>query len=57
MSQLDTTTPSGDYLMALDAGTGSVRAVIFDLNGNQIAAGQAGVAASAGTRCSGVDGV
>ncbi|EIR95200.1 autoinducer 2 kinase LsrK domain protein, partial [Yersinia pestis PY-36] len=23
MSQLDTTTPSGDYLMALDAGTGS----------------------------------
>ncbi|EIR22786.1 autoinducer 2 kinase LsrK domain protein, partial [Yersinia pestis PY-07] len=22
MSQLDTTTPSGDYLMALDAGTG-----------------------------------
>ncbi|WP_016583382.1 hypothetical protein, partial [Yersinia pestis] len=41
MSQLDTTTPSGDYLMALDAGTGSVRAVIFDLNGNQIAAGQA----------------
>ncbi|EIT36367.1 autoinducer 2 kinase LsrK domain protein, partial [Yersinia pestis PY-98] len=24
MSQLDTTTPSGDYLMALDAGTGSV---------------------------------
>ncbi|EIS62158.1 autoinducer 2 kinase LsrK domain protein, partial [Yersinia pestis PY-63] len=27
MSQLDTTTPSGDYLMALDAGTGSVRAV------------------------------
>ncbi|EIS61273.1 hypothetical protein YPPY61_0619, partial [Yersinia pestis PY-61] len=26
MSQLDTTTPSGDYLMALDAGTGRVRA-------------------------------
>ncbi|EIR09021.1 hypothetical protein YPPY05_0532, partial [Yersinia pestis PY-05] len=25
MSQLDTTTPSGDYLMALDAGTGRVR--------------------------------
>ena len=24
------------YLMAIDAGTGSVRAVIFDLNGNQI---------------------
>ncbi|MFV8758177.1 autoinducer-2 kinase, partial [Yersinia enterocolitica] len=32
---------SAEYLMALDAGTGSVRAVIFDLNGNQIAAGQA----------------
>ena len=28
------------YLMALDAGTGSVRAVIFDLNGNQITAAQ-----------------
>ncbi|KYK77781.1 autoinducer kinase [Aggregatibacter actinomycetemcomitans serotype e str. SC936] len=28
------------YLMALDAGTGSVRAVIFDLDGNQIAAAQ-----------------
>ena len=28
------------YLMALDAGTGSVRAVIFDLEGNQIAAAQ-----------------
>lgn len=28
------------YLMALDAGTGSVRAVIFDLAGNQIAAAQ-----------------
>jgi len=27
--------------MALDAGTGSVRAVIFDLHGNQIAVGQA----------------
>lgn len=33
---------SAEYLMALDAGTGSVRAVIFDLNGNQIAAGRAG---------------
>lgn len=28
------------YLMALDAGTGSVRAVIFDLQGNQISMGQ-----------------
>lgn len=27
---------SDKYLMAVDAGTGSVRAVIFDLNGNQI---------------------
>ena len=26
----------GDYLMAVDAGTGSVRAVIFDIKGNQI---------------------
>lgn len=26
---------SGEYLMAVDAGTGSVRAVIFDANGNQ----------------------
>ncbi|OMQ25678.1 autoinducer-2 kinase [Serratia oryzae] len=30
-----------NYLMALDAGTGSIRAVIFDLAGNQIAHGQA----------------
>lgn len=29
------------YLLALDAGTGSVRAVIFDLQGNQIAVGRA----------------
>jgi len=29
-----------NYLMALDAGTGSVRAVIFDINGNQISMGQ-----------------
>lgn len=29
------------YLLALDAGTGSIRAVIFDLQGRQIAAGQA----------------
>ncbi len=28
------------YLMALDAGTGSIRAVIFDLEGNQIATSQ-----------------
>jgi autoinducer 2 (AI-2) kinase len=28
------------YLMAIDAGTGSVRAVIFDTNGNQIAVAQ-----------------
>jgi autoinducer 2 (AI-2) kinase len=28
------------YLMAIDAGTGSVRAVIFDINGNQISVGQ-----------------
>jgi autoinducer 2 (AI-2) kinase len=28
------------YLMAIDAGTGSVRAVIFDVNGNQIAMSQ-----------------
>ncbi len=28
------------YLMAIDAGTGSVRAVIFDTNGNQISMGQ-----------------
>ncbi|MBX9330507.1 autoinducer-2 kinase, partial [Serratia marcescens] len=30
-----------NYLMALDAGTGSIRAVIFDVAGNQIAHGQA----------------
>ncbi len=29
------------YLMTIDAGTGSVRAVIFDTNGNQISVGQA----------------
>lgn len=28
------------YLMAIDAGTGSVRAVIFDVNGNQLGAAQ-----------------
>ena len=30
----------GKYLMAIDAGTGSVRAVIFDANGNQLAVSQ-----------------
>lgn len=30
----------GKYLMAIDAGTGSVRAVLFDLDGNQVAAAQ-----------------
>ena len=29
-----------DYLMTIDAGTGSVRAIIFDTNGNQISVGQ-----------------
>lgn len=29
------------YLLALDAGTGSIRAVIFDLTGRQVAVGQA----------------
>ena len=29
-----------NYLMAIDAGTGSVRAVIFDTKGNQISVGQ-----------------
>ncbi len=28
------------YLMAIDAGTGSIRSVIFDLEGNQISSGQ-----------------
>lgn len=27
------------YLLALDAGTGSIRAVVFDLQGRQIAVG------------------
>jgi autoinducer 2 (AI-2) kinase len=31
---------SGDYLMAVDAGTGSVRAVVFDTRGNQIGVSQ-----------------
>ena len=31
---------SKSYLMAIDAGTGSIRAVIFDNNGNQIAVSQ-----------------
>ncbi|MBI9104567.1 MAG: autoinducer-2 kinase [Spirochaetales bacterium] len=29
-----------NYLLAIDAGTGSIRAVIFDLKGNQISVGQ-----------------
>lgn len=41
MARLCNHAESGHYLMALDAGTGSVRAVIFDLQGNQIAVGQA----------------
>ena len=28
------------YLMTIDAGTGSVRAIIFDTKGNQISVGQ-----------------
>ena len=28
------------YLMAIDAGTGSVRAVLFDLEGNQLGCSQ-----------------
>jgi autoinducer 2 (AI-2) kinase len=31
---------SGEYLMAIDAGTGSIRAVIFDTRGNQIGCSQ-----------------
>jgi autoinducer 2 (AI-2) kinase len=31
---------SGEYLMALDAGTGSIRAVIFDTQGIQIGCSQ-----------------
>ncbi|EIL21658.1 autoinducer kinase [Escherichia coli] len=41
MARLFTPSESKDYLLALDAGTGSIRAVIFDLKGNQIAVGQA----------------
>lgn len=41
MARLCTLSDSEHYLMALDAGTGSVRAVIFDLEGKQIAVGQA----------------
>lgn len=41
MARLFTLSESKYYLMALDAGTGSIRAVIFDLEGNQIAVGQA----------------
>lgn len=42
MARLFTPSESKYYLMALDAGTGSIRAVIFDTEGNQIAVGQAG---------------
>ncbi len=41
MARLFTPSESKYYLMALDAGTGSIRAVIFDPEGNQIAVGQA----------------
>lgn len=41
MARLFTPSESKYYLLALDAGTGSIRAVIFDLKGNQIAVGQA----------------
>ncbi|EPT2199177.1 autoinducer-2 kinase [Escherichia coli] len=41
MARLFTPSESKYYLMALDAGTGSIRAVIFDLEGNQKAVGQA----------------
>lgn len=41
MARLFTPSESKYYLMALDAGTGSIRAVIFDTEGNQIAVGQA----------------
>lgn len=41
MVRLCTLSESAHYLMALDAGTGSVRAVIFDTEGKQIAVGQA----------------
>ncbi|EKJ8484377.1 autoinducer-2 kinase, partial [Escherichia coli] len=41
MARLFIPSESKYYLMALDAGTGSIRAVIFDLEGNQIAVGQA----------------
>jgi autoinducer-2 kinase len=41
MARLFTPSESKYYLMALDAGTGSIRAVIFDLEGNQIAVRQA----------------
>ncbi len=36
MARLCTHSESEHFLMALDAGTGSVRAVIFDLKGRQI---------------------
>ena len=42
MARLFTPSESKYYLMALDAGTGSIRAVIFDLEGNQIAVAASG---------------
>lgn len=36
MAQLCTLSDSEHYLMALDAGTGSVRAVIFDWKANKL---------------------
>lgn len=36
MAQLCTLSDSEHYLMALDAGTGSVRAVIFDPKANKL---------------------
>ena len=45
MARLFTPSESKYYLMALDAGTGRIGAVIFDLEGN----GTGGVAASGST--------
>ncbi|WP_416362498.1 autoinducer-2 kinase [Rouxiella badensis] len=41
MNSPSTSSGNASYLMALDAGTGSIRAVIFSLEGQQIAVGQA----------------
>lgn len=53
MARLFTPSESKYYLMALDAGTGSIRAVIFDTEGNQIAVGQAEWRHAGGTGRSG----